>query len=70
VAGRAAEVDEATAREQRDALAVREDELIALRLDARFLDLRVVLEPRNRELAVVTLAGLVCVRRRRRRATA
>ena len=52
VAGGAAEVHEAAAREQRDALAVREDELIDLRLDVLFLDLLVVLEPGDLDLAV------------------
>ena len=49
---RAAEVHEAPAREQRDALAVGEDELVDLRLDVHFLDLGVLLEPGDVDLAV------------------
>ncbi len=52
VTRRAAEVHEAAAREQRDPLAAREDELIDLRLDVLLLDLLVVLEPGDLDLAV------------------
>ncbi len=49
---RAAEVHEAAAGEQRDALAVGEDELVDLRLDVLFLDLGVLLEPSDVDLAI------------------
>jgi hypothetical protein len=52
VAGGAAEVHQAAAGEQRDALAVGEDELINLGLDVLFLDLLVALEPGDLDLAV------------------
>jgi hypothetical protein len=52
VAVRAAEVHEAAAREDDEALAVGEDELVHLRLDVLLLDLGVVLEPRHLDLAV------------------
>src|ERR1019366_8773808 len=52
VAVRAAQVHETAAREERDALAVGEDELVDLRLDVLFLDLGVLLEPGDVDLGV------------------
>jgi hypothetical protein len=48
----AAEVHQAAAREDDEALAVGEDEVIDLRLDVLFLDLGVLLEPGDLDLAV------------------